>query len=308
MRKYSNIVVIIEPKKQRQIALERAIEFVKYNPKITITALRVVYDYSYDMILINRKKANETTEDVIENHLENLNEMLKSFNPNDDIHIVPKVILAKDVGEGIIKELNESSYDLLIKGANNHGILDSIIFTPIDWYLLRNSPIPVIIAKEHTWFEGCNIVVAMDFSSSNKNQMININILREAQALATIIHGHIHIVNSAPIVLPTIMLEVPNYAPDVYAKSVIQEQEQRIRQFAKEHHIPEHNCHVCEGLPDDVIPRICKELDAKAVFIGTSGRQGVSAALIGNTCEEVVDYINADLFVINLKNIDESSK
>lgn len=51
------------------------------------------------------------------------------------------------MGEAVIDEINNGKYDLIIKAANHHGVLDSIIFTPIDWYILRNSQIPVIIAK-----------------------------------------------------------------------------------------------------------------------------------------------------------------
>ena len=56
-------------------------------------------------------------------------------------------------------------------------------------------------------------------------------------------------------------------------------------------------------MPDEVIPEICNKLNADAVFIGSAGRSGAMAALIGNTCEEVVDYIAADLIVLNDKTL-----
>ncbi len=56
-------------------------------------------------------------------------------------------------------------------------------------------------------------------------------------------------------------------------------------------------------MPDDVIPSICEQINAKAVLIGSAGRSGIAAALIGNTCEEIVDDIDADLFVLNHKAI-----
>ena len=56
-------------------------------------------------------------------------------------------------------------------------------------------------------------------------------------------------------------------------------------------------------MPDDVIPEICASLDAKTVFIGSAGRQGFMAAVIGNTCEEIVDDVDADLFVLNRNTV-----
>ena len=305
MKKYINLLVVIEPKRERQVALSRAIEFARYNPQVKITALRLVYDFSYDLHILNKNKESKTKEDVQDVHIHNLEKIIAPY-AKDNVYIEPKVIFAKDIGQGIVKEMMDNKYDLLIKGANNHGILDSIIFTPIDWYVLRNSPLPVIIAKEHSWSDGGNIVVALDFTTSSK-KLTNIILLREAQLLSTITGGTIHLVNSAPVLMPTIMLEVPNYAPEVYTENVLKEHKRRLEDFARQHNIPLENCHIAEGMPYDVIPNLCKQLNAKTVFIGSAGRQGVSAALIGNTCEEIVDYIDADLIVLNQKTLHKSA-
>ena len=49
MKKYNNILVVAEPKKDVQLALKRALDITQFNPKATVTFLRVVYDYSYDL-------------------------------------------------------------------------------------------------------------------------------------------------------------------------------------------------------------------------------------------------------------------
>lgn len=50
-----------------------------------------------------------------------------------------------------------------------------------------------------------------------------------------------------------------------------------------------------------MIPKLCQALNAKYVFIGSAGRSGIMATLVGNTCEEIVDEIDADLFVMTHK-------
>ncbi len=302
MRKYNNILVVIEPKRERQVALERAVEIGRYNPHINITVLRLIYDFSYDIHILNRHKAAETRNDVTQTHLDNVKQIIDQYAADSEVRLTPKVVWTRDLGQGIVDEMNSGAYDLLIKGANNHGILDSILFTPVDWYVLRNAQIPVIIAKEHKWQANGNIVVALDFANEEK-RLYNVSVLREAQMLARVINGTIHLVNSVPVLLPTIMLEAPNYAPEIYSENVLREHKKRLLTFAAQHNIPEEQCHIAEGMPDDVIPDICRKLQPQAVFIGSVGRQGISAALIGNTCEEIVDYIDADLFVINRRAI-----
>ncbi len=308
MRQYNNILVIIEPKKDHQLALERALEIAHYNPRVTVTALRLIYDFSNDVPFIGKKSeitSHNDVEEVTKIELESIIKTVIDKHPDrSDVRDRIKTVVkwTRDVSEGMLLEANSGSYDLIIKGANHHGILDAIIFTPHDWNLLRHANIPVIIAKEHTWDEKSSIVVAVDFTSTEK-QTLNILLLREAQALSTITKAPIHLVNSAPVVLPTVMLEVPNYAPELYAESVLAEHKRRIIDFAAKHHIPEDQCHIAEGMPDDVLPKLCKRLNAATVYIGSHGRSGVKAALIGNTCEEIVDYINADLFVLNLNTV-----
>src|SRR5574344_295190 len=306
MRKYNNILVVAEPKKDVQVALKRALDIAHLNPRTTITYLRVVYDFSYELLILNKIKEKPIHEDIKQTHIDSLEKVIKEYREkvNSEATIIPKVVENKDVGEAIIDEINNGDYDLIIKAANHHGVLDSIIFTPIDWYILRNSKIPVIIAKDHEWTQGGNIAVCVDFTVQDHVQS-NIAMLRQAQMLAKVTEGKIHLVNSAPVYLPSVMLEVPHYSPDLYEQSVIEEHKNRLYEFAFKHNIDRQFCHIEEGIPDDVIPAICEKINATAVFIGSAGRSGFAAALIGNTCEEIVDDINADLFVLNKKAIDK---
>ncbi len=305
MRKYTNILVVAEPKKDVQIALKRAIDIAKFNPKTTITYLRVVYDFAYDLLILNKVKEKPIHEDIEQTHIDHLNQIIEEYREqaNSEATIVPKVVENRDVGEAVIDEMKAGDYDLIIKAANSHGLLDSIIFTPIDWFILRHAEVPVIIAKNNDWQQtGGNIAVCVDFTL-NEHLQSNVAMLREAQVLSKITGSRIHLVNSAPVYMPTVMLEVPHYSPDLYEQGVLEEHRKRMYEFADKHHIDRQYCHIEEGMPDDVIPEICAKINAKAVLIGSAGRSGIAAALIGNTCEEIVDDIDADLFVLNRKTI-----
>ncbi|MGN0895076.1 MAG: universal stress protein UspE [Succinivibrio sp.] len=304
MKQYNNILVVAEPKKDVQLALLRALEISQFNPKAVITFLRVVYDYSYDLIILNKVKEKPVHEDIEQTYIDHLEKIIDEYRTkaNSESTVIPKVVENRDVGEAVVEEIKSGKYDLIIKAANHHGVLDSIIFTPIDWYILRNSQIPVVIAKDHGVSDGGNIVVCVDFTLKD-HIASNLAMLREAQIVAKLTRSAIHLVNSAPVYLPSVMLEVPHYSPSVYEQNVVEDHKNRLYEFAAKHHIPRENCHIKEGMPDDVIPQICQSLKPSFVFIGSAGRSGVMAALIGNTCEEIVDDIDADLFVLNRKTL-----
>ena len=58
------------------------------------------------------------------------------------------------------------------------------------------------------------------------------------------------------------------------------------------------NTHIKEGLPELVIEQVAEKLDAELVILGTIGRTGISAALIGNTAEHVIDQLNCDVLAL----------
>ena len=47
-----------------------------------------------------------------------------------------------------------------------------------------------------------------------------------------------------------------------------------------------------------MIPEVAKEIEAELVILGTVGRTGLSAALLGNTAEHVISKLNCNLLAI----------
>ena len=45
-----------------------------------------------------------------------------------------------------------------IKGTRKHDLLESVIFTPTDWHLLRKCPSPVLMVKNSAWPENASIL------------------------------------------------------------------------------------------------------------------------------------------------------
>lgn len=298
MKRFSRILAVIEPKRDYQEALARAVALCAVNPQLQVTALRVVYDFAGDLGLVDALSGSASRQAVVTAHLSQLQSIIDEYAGEYASRIVPRVCLSHDIAQGILNELHDGGHELLIKAVNRHGRLGALLFTPIDWQLLRRAQVPVVIAKNRGWQEHSNIVVALDFTS-NQKKLTNLYVLRLAQIFARASRGVIHLVNSAPVLMPHVSLEVAHYSTEAYTDAVLAEHRRRLADFAVQHHIPKPNCHVAMGMPDDVIPQLCREIKARAVFIGSAGRSGVMAALVGNTCEEIIDYIDADLIVIS---------
>ena len=66
--------------------------------------------------------------------------------------------------------------------------------------------------------------------------------------------------------------------------------------------IDEDHTHVREGFPEEVIPEVAKEIEAELVILGTVGRTGLSAALLGNTAEHVISKLSCNLLALTQSN------
>lgn len=308
MRKLKKILVVIEPKQMRQVALERAMALAQAAGKDRrkIIAVMPVSEMTPGIPSV---LSVESKEDINADVTAKSEKWLKSYL---SIHamgydVETRIISSKNVGKQITQMARDEAVDLLIKAHEVHGMFDSVLFTPLDWQLLRHAPVPVLIAKDHIWHPTGIIAIALDLSDPEDTElkMLNVRLLREAQEVSRIMHCKIHILNAIPPILPPAAIDLPGFTPDLLGDAALKEGCKAVLSFAARHKIPAEYCHIREGQPDDVIPTLCAELNPTALFIGTSARKGIAVALAGNICERVVDELDCDCAVITPKAVIE---
>lgn len=305
MEKYQNILAVIDPSTENQKALKRAIELAD-KTKAQVTAFLSIFDFSYEMsTMLSSEERDSMRGSVLDGRKKWIQSMIDEVAPHDfDIDI--KVIWHNRPFEAIIEQVLHNGFDLVVKGTHQHDKLKSVIFTPTDWHILRKCPCPVLLVKDHSWPENGNVLAAIHVGSDEEeHQSLNDKITEEAKHLAGLIHSNVHLVNSFPGTPVNIAIEIPEFNAVEYNDSMKQHHLDAMQSHAERFSIDIKNTHVVEGLPEDVIDNLSSELDAELVILGTIGRTGISAALIGNTAEHVIDRLNCD--VLALKPVGYSS-
>jgi len=216
-----------------------------------------------------------------------------------DIKINCHVVWHNRPFEAIIERVIKEEYDIVIKGTHQHDKLKSVIFTPTDWHILRKCPCPVLLVKEHEWPSNGNILAAVNVGSDEaEHHSLNTKIAKEAKQLAQLIQANVHLVNSFPGTPVNIAIEIPEFNSNEYNDTMLKHHEQAMISHANKFDISIVNTHVKEGLPETVIEQVASKIDAELVILGTIGRTGISAALIGNTAEHVIDQLNCDVLAL----------
>ena len=290
------ILAVVDAERENQPALSRAYELAS-KTGAKVTAMMVVYDLSYDMTTMLSPDERESMRDAVtKEHAKWLSAQLKEqgFSETDIV-----VEWNNRAYESIIYFALNNQIDLVVKATKNHDDLASVIFTPTDWHLMRKCPRPVLLVKEHDWPEGGEIIAAVNVGTEDdEHAALNDKLTIIANDYASLLKGNVNLVNSYPSTPLNIAIEVPEFDPDTYHDAVKTHHTKEMRSHALKYGIPEDKCVVKEGLPEKVIPQVAKTLDAELVVIGTVGRVGISAALIGNTAEHVIDELNCDVLAI----------
>ncbi|MDO6487176.1 universal stress protein UspE [Colwellia sp. 6_MG-2023] len=302
MKTYQKILVVIDPSTDEQKALQRAIDLAANikasGGQVEVTAFLSIFDFSYEMTtILSNDDRGAMRQSVIKDKELWLEGIISNLKP--DIDISNLVVWHNRPFESIIEQVIQNNYDLVIKGTHQHDKFKSVIFTPTDWHILRKCPCPVLLVKEHEWPSNGNILAAINVGSDEtEHNSLNNKITKEAKKLAQLIQGNVHLVNSFPGTPVNIAIEIPEFNSSEYNNTMLQHHKKSMAAHATEFEIDITNTHVEEGLPERVIEEVADKIDAELVVLGTIGRTGISAALIGNTAEHVIDQLNCDVLAL----------
>lgn len=298
MSRYQNILVAIDSEQDDQPALRRA---VYLNQRIggKIKAFLPIYDFSYEMTtLLSPDERLTMRQGVIDQRSEWIKQQAQAYiNAGVDIDI--KVVWHNRPHEAIIQEVLAFEHDLVLKMAHQYDRLESVIFTPTDWHLLRKCPSPVWMVKDQPWPENGKALVAVNLASDEPyHDTLNQKLVRESQSLAEMVnHTEVHLVGAYPLTPVNIAIELPDFDPETYNEAIRGEYLIAMKALRQQFSVGDEFTHVEKGEAETVIPEMAARLEAGIVVLGTQGRTGLSAAFLGNTAEQVIDQLRCDLLV-----------
>ncbi|TRW49762.1 universal stress protein UspE [Aliidiomarina halalkaliphila] len=295
---YEKLLVVLDPAQETQKALGRALHLARIQPS-QLTLFVSIYDFAYEMTtMLSGEEREQMRQSLIADQEAWIRDQIRNYD-SKDLVIDIVVVWHHRPFEAIIKQAIEGNYDLIVKGTQKHDTLQSVIFTPTDWHLLRKAPSPVLLVKDHDWPQHGSVLAAVNAASdSDIHQGLNRKILKAAGYISKKLNSYLHIVNCFPGAPASIAVEIPEFDTHQYQASVREHHETSLLNIAQEVDVDFAGLHLREGLPDDEVPRVANELDAELVVLGTIGRTGITAALLGNTAEHVIEQLNCDLLAI----------
>ena len=298
MDAFRHVLVVVDPADERHKAINRALHMAKLSDA-RLTLFLSIYDFSYEMTtMLSRDERDTMRANLIADRKAWLTDVLADYDTTE-VRIDIEVVWHNRPFEAIIETVIKHGHDLIIKASQVTASLQNLLFTPTDWHLLRKAPCAVLMVKEHAWPQHGQIIAAVHSGSEEPHhEQLNRRIIEHAEAMGNILNASLHLANSYPGAPVNVAVEIPEFDVTQYTEELQKHHQNNMRKLGHEHHIPEQQQHVVQGLPEQVIPELSEKLDAELVVMGTIGRTGITAALLGNTAEHVLEQLNCDVLAV----------
>jgi len=200
--------------------------------------------------------------------------------------------------EGILHAAERFGASLIIKAAERHGALGSLIRTPDDWNLLRGASVPVLLVKPEGWVEAPVVLCALD-AFEERHDELSRTVLRHAAALARALGGELHVVVAFPL-FERFVGELGGLRDyEALRQEVDSEIRSRVVALAQQAGVDYKWLHTDEGRVEFVIADLAAKLRAEVVVVGTHARQGLKGVLLGNTAERLVHHVATDIMTVH---------
>lgn len=267
----NKVFVVIDPTTDQQVALANASLLVGKNSSVALHVYEAVHsgEAHKDPAALQRVELARHTAWV---------ESLVAPIRKAGIKVDVQVDWTAHWRDAIAPAAKNVGADLILKAASVHSGAGRRLLKTSDWTLLREAHCPVYLIKRDAIEAGARVLVAMDIARQDDlHASLNEKVLDYGRLLESAIpEASLHAVNAYGGADSFV------YQPDVAEKAGVD----RV------------NAHAVAGAPDKVIPEVAEQIDASIVVIGTAARDGIKAAVIGNTAEKVLDALHTNILIV----------
>ena len=287
------ILVVADKEKTQQRAFQHGLEIAK-NTAASIEFVGFVYAAGVDSseILTDEEKRKIRNSYMDEKQKE-MDDYLASVDLNG-INVNTDVVWEKAFEQWVVARCLQKSFDMVFKSGNRS---ESFLYTPSDWQLMRSCPEPIMIVGDSHWKDGGVVLAALDLgSSSEKNLTLNENIIRTTLKFAEATNSKVHACYSMAI--SKALSRLDSVDPIAYEEKMKEKIDPLIRKILDDAGLDRSRLHIVSGNPASEICRISEAVAADVVVLGNKSSRSVRGRLMGNTAENVLHKISADVIVV----------
>ena len=263
----TNILVVFDPTREAQPALERAASLAALLP-CTLHVFCCIHNdipRSAERGATIRRQLDDQRQ-LVEEEIAKLD--------TGDATVTVELEWDLDWYRAVVRASISRNADVVLKSTYRHSPGQRILNRTSDWTLIRECLCPVLLVREGSNGELQRVLAAIDIRArSDAYQRINQRIIDFSHRVFDQADAEVHFINAFRE-----LKEVPDRHELVKACGIDGER-----------------IHLRMGEPDEVIVQSAQEMNASLVVVGNSARSGLAAVMRGNTVEKVLDKLACDV-------------
>ena len=305
MKRLDRILAVIDPTTEAQPALAKAATLAR---RCEATLELFICDFDPSLSghpFFDTDKLRQLREEFVSERLGYLEETAEDLR-EEGLAVETHVHWDNPIHRGIVRRVEESAPDLVVKDTHYHTALRRTLFTNTDWNLIRSCPAPLLLAKSGDWPDTPCVLAALDPGHvGDKPAALDHDILEWAELVAARMGGEVHALHAffpAALLAASTALAGPPTAGCANPVEVVESERRRVvatlAEIVASHAVAAGRVHLEQGAATDVLPRAARNLQAALLVMGAVSRSRLQEAFLGSTAERVLDRIGCDVLVV----------
>lgn len=287
----NKLLIIMDPAHKHQTALTRGIELARATGA-SLEVVAFIHEY-LDALPADPTVQKNARTALLEHRQQWLDKML-ALTDCHGLEVNAHTVWDKQIHRWIRKRCQQEPFQAVIKTGHRS---ETFLYTPTDWHLIRECPAPVMLVADNKWRKASPILAAVDLSSDKPvKKALNNQIIDHAWHLAKAMGAELHLVHA--LHTSEILADLDIIDPTAQTQKREKALKPGIEHLQNTWHLTAEQIHLVSGPAQKVIPSIANKIQADLVVIGTTGKTGLTARLVGNTAERVLTHLRTDLIAI----------
>jgi universal stress protein E len=289
----SRILVLADRQDPRQFAVRAAVRLARGNGA-SLRVVACVYDPLVEQPhALSPTAARKLETTLVADKQRWLDDALARI-PLDGVTVTSTTLWAKDVAAQVCAEAVRAGSGLIVKAGHR---TETLLYTPSDWQLLRESPVPVLIVGSKFAAGGSCVVAALDLGAVDQRQRkLNTRVLAAACRAAERLDATIHVIHALSVSTLVRDLDLVDLA--ALERKAGPRIAPYIEELSAQFGVPREQFKIKAGPPERVIDGFATKHKAGLIVLGTIGRTGLRGRLIGNTAEKVLHRTRTSVLAV----------
>lgn len=300
MSQYQKIFIIADTALRRTPAIERArrlaqatgarIKLALFDHHAGIAAVGVV---SEEVMALAKASFMREREEWLDEEARLLRE--------DGLEVDTEAYWDTPIHETVVAAVAAFKPDLVVKDVHAEPALKRLLYTPLDWQLMRLCPAPLLLVNPQANPLPKRVIASVDTGvTGNDAEALNDTVVRTALQLSLQCNATLHLAHAFDGLSTAAMVDPQGdglLISEAYDALRAMRQE-RFDAFAGKHGVPNECKHFLEGPTADAISEFASTTEADVVAVGTVFREGLERLVLGSTAERVLQHIHCDVLVV----------